>query len=213
MRAFQPEDYLLAALLGLESFVAPWLDPTAAFGPNGWPSPLGWVVLIAFLIVFVSRGPGDADLDTSLFRRMFMLGPLLFVFSILAPLTNFVVHQVRVARARRRRTFAPEPWRGWPGPPLPDGLRRVLALPFTVMGESVFRHSVGVEIDLWLGGRELSDLPPFLFFALCTLTASYGFLVVGPRVIAGAELAWWPWLLRFALFVTAWAAGGGLGTL
>ncbi len=194
-------------LLALESLLAARLDPIVAFGPNGWPSPLGWAVFGALLIVFVSRGPADSDLDQALIRRMFVLGPLVFFLSMLAPLTNFGVHQFRAARARRLGDPSPVPWRGWPGPPLPNGLRRSLALPFTLMGELAFRRSIGNEVDLWLGGRSLSELPPFLFFALGTLTATYAFLVVGPRVIAGSDLAWRPWLLRFALYLAAWAAG------
>lgn len=194
-------------LLALESFLAARLDPGVAFGPNGWPSLLGWTVFGAFLIVFISRGPADSDLDQALMRRMFVLGPLVFFLSMLAPLTNFVVHKYRTAGAKRLGNPSPVAWSGWPGPPLPNGLRRSLALPFTLMGELAFRGSIGNEVDLWLGGRTPSELPPFLFFALATLAATYAFLVVGPRVIAGSDLAWRPWLLRFALYLAAWAAG------
>jgi hypothetical protein len=212
-RVFELEDLLLAAwLLALGALFPQGVDPAAMFGPSGWPSLLGGAVLLSYLVVFVSRGSGDADLDQALIRRMFVLGPFVFILSALAPLTNFVVHLVRSNRARRHGEPSPKPWNGWPGPPLPDGLRRALALPFTLVGESAFRGSIGDEIDLWLGGRTLSELPPFIFFAVATLIASYGFLVVGPRVIAGSELAWGPWLLRFGLYLAAWAAGGGFDT-
>ena len=207
--AFDIEDFLIAGWLALGSWLADGLNLETLLGTNGRISVLAWAVLAAFLVVFFSRGTEDADLDQALIRRMFVLGPLVFVLSALAPLTNFIVHSVRSARARRLGWPIPEAWRGWPGPPLPDGLRRALALPFTLLGESLFSRSIQTEFDIWLADRPLSDLPPFLFFATATLIATFCFLVVGPRVIAGGVLAWRPWRLRFGLYLAAWAAGGG----
>lgn len=207
-RTFEIEDLLIAGWLALGSWLTGGLQPETFLGANGRISVLGWAILAAFLVAFISRGEKDADLDQALFRRMFVLGPFVFILSVLAPLTNFVVHAVRSARARRLGWPIPEAWRGWPGPPLPDGLRRALALPFTLAGESLFSQSIQTEYDIWLADRPLSDLPMFLFFAGAMLIATYGFLVVGPRVIAGGELSWRPWLLRFGMFLAAWAAGG-----
>ena len=207
-RVFDIEDFLIAGWLALGSWLTGGLPPETFLASNGRISVLGWAVLVAFLVVFFSRGAEDADLDQALIRRMFVLGPLVFVLSALAPLTNFIVHSIRSARARRLGWPIPEAWRGWPGPPLPDGLRRVLALPFTLIGESLFSQSIQTEFDIWLADRPLSDLPPFLFFATAMLIATFCFLVVGPRVIAGGVLAWRPWLLRFGLYLAAWAAGG-----
>jgi hypothetical protein len=202
LSAFEVEDVLLAACL----LLAPWLGPETMVRSGGL-TLLGWAVVAAFLVVFLSRGPADGDLDGAILRRMLVVGPFYLVLSIGAPLINGIRFLIRKSRARRLGIPVPPAPQGWPGPPLPPKLRRTLAVPFEIFGEGLFRAFCVSELDLWTAGAPLLERPFFYFLAFALIAAGYLALVIGPRVVAGAALDWRPWLLRFALYLGAALAG------
>lgn len=203
LAAFEIEDLLLAAwVLSLGYLLAPGFG-TGRVVSQGSLTPLGWMVIAAFLAVLLSRGPTDNDLDRAILRRTLAVGPFYFVLSIGALLGNGLRALAGRARARRLGLTAPDAPTGWPGPPLPAGLRRALAVPYEIFGESLFRSFCGSELDLWTGGAPLVERPFVLVLAFVLIGAGYLVLVIGPRVVAGATLDWRPWLLRFALYLGA----------
>jgi hypothetical protein len=213
LAVFELEDVLLAAwLLVLGHWLGPWLGADRVLPPAGPPSALAWGALAAFAVVFFTRGPDDADLDRALIRRLFSVGPLIFLLSPLALLVNGIRGLARRARSERRGGAPPEPATGWPGPPLPVGVRRTLALPYEIVGEGLFRRMAGSELEHWGAGTFTAEgfvleRPVFALFALATLVVGYGLLVMGPRVVAGAALDWKIWVPRFLLYLAA-ALGG-----
>ena len=206
--AFELEDVLLALwLLALGLWLGPRFTADRLFPPGGQVSWLVWAALAAFAVVFFTRGPDDADLDRALIRRMFVVGPLVFVFSLFALLANGILTLVR------RRRGGSEPATGWPGPPLAPGLRRTLALPLAILGEGLFRAMAASEMERWGVGTLTAsgfvlERPSFAAFAVASLVAGYGLLVMGPRVVAGAALDWQVWIPRFLLYLAV-AVGGG----
>jgi hypothetical protein len=210
---FEWEDALLALwLLALGAWLAPWLGADHVLPLAGPPSWLAWAALAAYAVVFFTRGPDDGDLDRALMRRLFSIGPLIYIVGPLALLANFLLGRVRRARCKRLGTAPPRPATGWPGPPLSPPLRRTLALPFAIVGEGVFRRMAGAELEHWGAGRFVDgafvlERPVFALFAVAVLVAGYGLLVMGPRVVAGAALDWRLWVPRFLLYLAA-AVGG-----
>lgn len=203
LAAFEVEDVLIAAwILLLGRLLGPDFG-LSRFVSSGTPTPLGWLVIAAFLGVVLSRGRADDDLDRAIMRRTLVVGPLFFLLSIGALLGNGVRFLTGRAKARRLGLPAPPAPQGWPGPPLPDWLRRALAVPYEIFGEGLFRSFCVSELDLWTGGAPLLDRPFVLILALVLIGAGYLALVIGPRVVAGATLDWRPWLLRFAFYLGA----------
>jgi hypothetical protein len=219
---FEIEDLLLTlwllvlgAWLGARFGVA---ELATADGELFW---LAGLALAGYAVVFLTRGPADDDLDQALIRRIFAVGPFVFVLSILTAFANFLRTKRQERRARERGLSPPDPATGWPGPPLSLAWRRALVLPATVLGEMAFRSFLVAELELWGvasrndAGRFELDLErlDMLPFAFAMLVVGYGLLVMGPRVVAGAPLSWGLWLPRFGLYLAALFGGWELAKL
>jgi|CXWL01.1.fsa_nt_gi hypothetical protein len=202
--ALEVEDLFLGLwLLVLGAAVAPWLTADRAVDGDGRFTFWTWLALVGLVVVFLSRGPDDGDLDRAVLRRLTLVGPMVFV---LGPMI-LMVNAVRGLRARRRG--APEPT-GWPGPEIPLPVRRTLVLPMEILGEGLFRAFIPQEVRRWSRGDDAGFDFAFAGFTLACLIVGYAVLVAGPRIVAGATLDWRPWTIRFLFYLAAAAAAGEL---
>jgi hypothetical protein len=230
--ALEFEDVLLALwVLGLERLIM-WLaggDPgtwiaggpirgaqwsAVAFGgaiansPRTWLyalgdlGPVGWTIVGGLLFVIFTRGPEDRTLDDGLKRRILVTGPLYYFLAIAVAMYSSVAAGWRRNRAIEHGTPTAPPGEEdrYPGYFTHPFLRRAAVLPAALVGESAFRDHAQATLSNWLA----SSTPlPALFFDAAFLVGGFVFLVVGPRVAAGATTALLPWVLRFTLFAAA----------
>lgn len=204
---FEIEDVLLAAWLA----VAARLLASFGGGPAGWleAGHEAWAVgALAFAIgvLLVTRGPDDTSLDVAIARRVLLVGPAFPLVS----LYGLAGSQWRKVRHRRRRAAGLASPDGdvadtWPGPLIGRAWRRTVALPVALVGDLVFRGSTGSLLPDPSSMRDPSAVVHLLMVA-----AGFVFAVVGPRVAAGATMAPWPWVSRFALAVVAAWTGARL---
>jgi hypothetical protein len=219
----QIEDLVLALwILVLEEGLRRWVDdpvrlltlgaddPTAglaALPADGWLDWLAWlaaappgllVLLGLWLFVLLTRGPEDADRDVALTRRWPMTALALPVLSIYALIASGI--QSVLGRLPPRADGNEPPW---PGPSVPRWLRRTAALPLALVGDAIFRGGMVAitEADRLASASDLLSLR--LVFAILATVFPFTLLVAGPRIAAGAELAWTPWILRFAFLHAA----------
>ncbi len=194
-------------LLGVGAWLAPRLGLAQVLTADGGLSLLGGCVIAGYVVVFLTRGPEDGDLDQALIRRIFAVGPLIFLLSPLALLVNALRSAARRRRAQERGQPHPDPASDWPGPPLSLPVRRTLALPAVVLGENASRQFLITELDLWgvltraADGTQHFARPEMAPFAVACLLVGFGTMVMGPRVVAGASLDWRLWLPRFLLYL------------
>ena len=97
----------------------------------------------------------------------------------------------------------------WPGPFVPGPIRRAAAVPVGLLGDWLFRAELANSELGTLSLASLNDgLSGVQVMLLVVMVLPYGIFVAGPRIAAGAELAWRPWLLRYAVFMASvlWAS-------
>ena len=209
---FEVEDLLLAAwIFTAEELVRRWGgDPLLVINEitpydhgDGWFGVVqrmpttGWVVLGLFLFILLTRGPEDSDRDVALDRRWPMLNLALPLLSIYALIASGVQQAIFGSPMLRPGQQPP-----WPGPYVPGVVRRTAAVPLAFLGDAVFRSSLdGLELNLTYD-MGLSPTPRVLLFMLLSVLP-YSTFVAGPRIAAGAALAWRPWIIRFGLFYMA----------
>ncbi len=153
-----------------------------------------------FLFILLTRGPEDTDRDVALGRRWPMLNLALPVLSIYALIASGVQQALFGSPALKPGEEPP-----WPGPYVPGVIRRTAAVPLAFLGDALFRsNTAGLELNLTYD-MDLSAAPRMILFMLLSILP-YSIFVAGPRIAAGAALAWRPWILRFVFFyVSAWA--------
>ena len=98
----------------------------------------------------------------------------------------------------------------WPGPYVPGVVRRTAAIPIALIGDALFRSEVA-SVNLGAAAAPLDGSAPLLgtLFMAGLSALPFMLFVAGPRITAGAALAWRPWIIRFVFFyVSSW-----LGTL
>ncbi len=225
---FELEDYLLAGWVvlleyGLQRFAG---DPggitnpfvlnrmlsNEAASPEGWLSwlasltPIGWVVLGLFLFVLLTRGPEDTDRDVALHRRTPMLALALPVLSIYALIATGI-QRLTVGIDEHPASGLPP----WPGPYVPRVVRRTAAVPLAFIGDAMFRAELQQTDLLTFTPASLAEVvSPGLLFLVIASAFPFMIFVAGPRIAAGADMAWRPWIIRFALFfVATWAGNTG----
>lgn len=173
-------------------------------GQDGWlawlaAAPPGLLVLAGlWFFVLLTRGPEDTDRDVALGRRWPMLALALPLLSIYALIASAIQAALGLLPARPEGAEPP-----WPGPFVPRWLRRTAALPLALVGDALFRGGMIAitEADRLAGAADL--LSPRLIVAILATVFPYTLLVAGPRIAAGAEMAWTPWILRFAFLHAA----------
>ena len=212
----QVEDLLLGAwVFGVEEVVRRWAgDPlrlmddmsTGADGP-GWLAfvssltATGWLLLGLFLFILLTRGPEDTDRDVALGRRWPMLGPALPLLSIYALIATGIQKAIGAMPDYKDGEQPP-----WPGPYMPPIVRRTAAVPVAFIGDALFRSELANTSISVLAGP-IGSGTPILPTLLITFLSAFPFMlfVAGPRIVAGAPLAWRPWIIRFAFFyLSSW---------
>jgi hypothetical protein len=210
----QIEDLLLAGwVFAVEEFVRQMAgdpfrlveDMTTGHGGSGWMAvlasltPTGWLLVALFLFVLLTRGPEDTDRDVALGRRWPMLGPALPLLSIYALVATGI--QALAGWLPEREPGEEPPW---PGPYVPHVVRRTAAVPLAFIGDALFRSEIAnTSVGVLSGPLEpgTPTLPTLLVALLSALP--FMLFVAGPRIAAGAQLAWRPWIVRFAVFYLA----------
>ena len=210
------EDLLLGAwVLGVEEVVRRWAgdpfrllhDMTTGDGRPGWLAffasltTTGWLLLGLFLFVLLTRGPEDTDRDVALARRWPMLGPALPLLSIYALIATGI--QKIMGGLPNHEAGAEPPW---PGPYVPGIVRRTAAVPIAFIGDALFQSELA-NTSISIPGGPIEPGTPILLTLLVMLLTAFPFMlfVAGPRIVAGAPLAWRPWIIRFAFFyLSSW---------
>jgi hypothetical protein len=164
--------------------------------------PLGWTIVGGLLFVIFTRGPEDRTLDDGLKRRILVTGPLYYFLAIGVAMYSSISAGRRRNRASESGTPSALPGEDdpYPGYFTHPFLRRAAVLPAALVGESAFRDHAQTALSNWFAA---STPLPSLFFDAVFLAGGFVFLVVGPRVAAGATTAFLPWMLRFTLFAAA----------
>lgn len=162
---------------------------------------MGWVVLGLFLFILLTRGPEDTDRDVALARRWPMLNMALPLLSIYALVASGVQQAFFGSPTLRPGEQPP-----WPGPYVPGFVRRTAAVPLAFLGDALFRSGTGSLEQNLTYDMGLSEAPRLLLFTVLSILP-YSVFVAGPRIAAGAVLAWRPWVIRFALFALATVIG------
>jgi hypothetical protein len=203
------EDLLLAFwLLAAETLVVRWSGRKpvewAEPGQDGLPWPLLLLLAAAAFVIF-TRGSCDTTIDTAVKRRILMVLPLYF----LLPLIAMLVSAIRGGEKSVRHLGGDEA--EWPMPAAPDWLRRLVATPILLVGDSAFLSAFEKEQQVFLG---LGDFTATAVISACFLVAlPYLIFVIGPRVAAGSSADWKAWLPRFAFYAVVLVAGWRLESL
>lgn len=225
---FELEDYLLAGWVllleyglrrlasdpggAVNPFVLSRMLSDESASPGGWLAwlgsltPVGWTVLGLFLFILLTRGPEDTDRDVALHRRTPMLALALPILSIYALIASAVQDAVVGVKAWPASGLPP-----WPGPYVPHAVRRTAAVPLAFIGDAMFRAELQQTDLLNFTPASLGDvMSPGMLFVVLASAFPFMIFVAGPRIAAGADMAWRPWIIRFALFfVATWVGNAG----
>lgn len=202
---FELEDLLLALwMLAVEQWVVRysgqspvlWAEPRA---DGSLPWPLVALLLAAAFVIF-TRGHCDTSIDTGIKRRILIAPPLFLVL----PLIASIISLIRGGEKSLAHLGGEEA--EWPMPAAPDWLRRLVATPILLVGDSAFLSAFQEEQQAFLapeGGPTFADFATTFF----VVALPYLIFVVGPRVAAGSSSDWKVWLLRFAVYAIVLVSG------
>jgi hypothetical protein len=202
--ALQAEDYLLFAWIVLAHQLAQTRFAGLLTGPAGPEIPTKWiygVVLVGLAIVFYTRGPADTDLNEASSRRCVLgLSGWFVARSYFAGDPNWLGNAFVVVFAVAILASPLNNLEKLPRTSL--NLRRILVLPATLVGNSVFS---GLITPDFLRGAELQGVAPeYRLFGAGALAAFlFLYVVVGPRVMAGEDWRPLSWIVRLGFYLTA----------
>lgn len=201
------EDLLLALwLLAAEQLVVRYSGrPAVEWAEPGADGSLPWplvVLLLAMACVIFTRGSCDTSIDRAVLRRVLIFPPLFYVL----PLIASVVSMVRGGEKSVLRLGGDEA--EWPFPVAPDWLRRLVATPIFLVGDSAFLAMFETKQRTFRGGEGATLADIALSFLLVALP--YLIFVTGPRVAAGSSGDWKVWLARFAVYAVLLFTGSEL---
>lgn len=207
-RLLELEDLLLALwLLAAERLVVlysgrppvEWVERP----DDSLPWPLVGVLLAAAFVIF-TRGSADTSIDRAVLRRVLIFPPLFFVLPLLAS----VVSLIRGGEKSVARLGGDEA--EWPMPAAPDWLRRLVATPIFLIGDSAFLSAFESEQRSFLGneGPTFADLATTFFL----VALPYLIFIAGPRIAAGSTGDWKVWLARFAFYAILLVTGSQLAS-
>jgi hypothetical protein len=195
-RILEVEDLLLALwLLAAEHLVVrysgrkpvEWAEP----GQNSLPWPLLLLILAALFVIF-TRGSCDTSIDRAVMRRVPMFPPLFFVLPLIASIISLVRGgEKSLAEQGGERAE-------WPMPSAPDGLRRLVATPLFLVGDSAFLSA----FESYQGFFLRRESPTFgdITLTFILVAVPYVVVVAGPRIAAGSSGGWQVWVARFAFY-------------
>lgn len=208
---FELEDLLLALwMLAVEQLVSRysgsppvlWVEPRAD-GSLPW-SAIAFLVAAAFVIF--TRGSLDTSIDQAIKRRVLIFPPLFLVLPVFAS----IVSMIRGGEKSVVHLGGDEA--EWPMPAAPDWLRRLVATPIFLIGDSAFLSEFESEQRIFLGTE---NTPTFADVSLAFFLVALPFLifVAGPRIAAGSSGDWKVWLARFGVYAVILVTGRQLATL
>ena len=179
----------------LDSSPTTWIEP----GEGPWPFML-WVTGFAFVFVVFTRGSRDSSIDQAVMRRVLMTLPFYWALSLI----GMGVSWIRGGERSSRHFGGDEA--EWPFPSVPDWLRRMVATPILLVGDSAFLASFRTEQGHFLS---LGETPAWTDYGsvFFVIALPYLLFVVGPRIAAGASGDGRIWVLRFAVYCAALVAG------
>lgn len=166
---------------------------------DGLPWPLIGLLLAAAFVIF-TRGSLDTSIDRAVLRRVLIFLPLFFVL----PLIASIVSLIKGGEKSLANLGGDEA--EWPMPAAPDWLRRLVATPIILVGDSAFLSAFEAEQKSILGregGPTFADIT--LTFFLVALP--YVTFIAGPRIAAGSSGDWKVWLARFAFYAILLVTG------
>jgi hypothetical protein len=202
--ALQAEDVILFGWIVLASRLAETRFGALLHGPSGLAIPTAWIygmVLVGLAIVFYTRGPADTDLNEATSRRCVLgLSGWFAARSYFAGDPNWLGRAFVVVFAVAVLASPLNNLEKLPRTSL--GLRRVLVLPATLVGNSVFSALITPD---FLRGAELQGVPAEYRLFAAGLLAAFLFLyvVVGPRVMAGEDWRPLSWIVRLGFYLVA----------
>lgn len=205
-RPFEIEDLLLALWLLIFEGLILHFTP----GPTRWLETVdnsipwaAWPIVAGLALVIFSRGSADTSFDTAVMRRIGVLGPLVFVLSLLGVIIGLI--QGGENSVVKKGGADAE----WPMPSVPDWIRRTAIVPTLLFGEALFRGAINIHMPDVVRTFQEGDYIMLFFFLMWSIIP-FLFAVVGPRVAVGAHGNLWIWTLRFLLYAVAAAAGRSL---
>ncbi len=208
------EDLLLAAwLLIAETLVVrysgrtpvEWVEGPFESGASvSWPQVL---FLLAAVFVIFTRGSCDTSIDTAVLRRVWMAPPLYYIL----PLIALAVSAIRGGEKSITQRGIGGDEAEWPFPAAPDWLRRLVATPIFLVGDSAFLSAFAEE-ERSLGGLEGDWSFKEIAFSSFLVALPYLIFIIGPRIATGSSTDWKVWIPRFAFYLLALIFGRQLAT-
>jgi hypothetical protein len=179
-----------------------WAEPN----PDGsLPWPLILMLLAAAFVIF-TRGSCDTSIDRAVLRRTLIFLPLFFVL----PLIAAVVSLIRGGDKSVAKLGGDQA--EWPMPAAPDWLRRLVATPILLVGDSAFLSAFQSEQRSFLGtegGATFAGVVATLFL----VALPYLIFIAGPRIAAGSSGDWKVWVARFAVYAVLLFTGRELAAV
>lgn len=166
-----------------------WIAPQ----PDGSPPWTLIAVLAAAAFLVFTRGSCDTSIDRAVMRRVPMFPPLFFVL----PLVASVISLVRGGEKSLAEQGGDRA--EWPMPAAPDWLRRLVATPLFLVGDSAFLSAFESYQGFFL---RRGESPTFADISLTFIMVAvpYVTVVAGPRIAAGSSGGWLVWVARFAFY-------------
>jgi hypothetical protein len=202
--ALQSEDYLLFAWIVLANQLAHTRLAPLLRTPAGPDIPTRWiyaVVLTGLAIVFYTRGPADTDLNEASSRRCVLgLSGWFAARSFFSGDPDWMGKAFVVVFAVAILMSPLNSLEKLPRTSL--SVRRLLVLPATLLGNSVF--SAMITPGFLRGGELAGVAPEYRLFASGVLAAFlFLYVVVGPRVMAGEDWRPLSWVARLGFYLAA----------